>query len=115
MVCSLLHAVELIAVTVRGIVAAHNVYASSIVRCGQDQRLEYKISLDYVKVESIYAVHTYYVGRTIRRAHNLQCNEYNINQLTQEHASQCAELEQTNSRVTQVKSIHAKHSQEHGE
>lgn len=115
MVSSLLHAVELIAVTVRGIVAAHNVYAGSIVRCGQDQRLEYKISLDYVKAGSIYAVHTYYVGRTIRRAHNLQCNEYNINQLTQEHASQCAELEQTNSRVTQVKSIHAKHAQEDGE
>lgn len=92
MVCSLLHAVELIAVTVRGIVAAHNMYAGSIVRCGQGQRLQYKISLDFVKERSIYAVHTYYIGRTIGRPYNLQCNEYYINQLAQEHAPQCAEL-----------------------
>lgn len=63
MVSSLLHAVELIAVTVRGIVAAHNVYAGSIVRCGQDQRLEYKISLDYVKVVSKYLCCTYVLRR----------------------------------------------------
>jgi len=57
----------------------------------------------------------YHIGGAIRRTHNLQGNEDNVDQLAQEHAAQGAELEETNARIAQVESVHAEHAQEDGE
>lgn len=53
----------------------------------------------------------YHIGGAIRRTHNLQGYQHDVNQLAQEHAAEGAELEESDARIAQIESIHAEHAQ----
>lgn len=54
----------------------------------------------------------YNVGRAIGRANHLCRNQNDVNELTQEHESECAEFEQTDGRIAEIESVNSEHSQE---
>lgn len=61
------------------------------------------------------AVVGYNVGGSIRRTHNLQGYQHDVNELAQEHAAEGAELEQADARIAEVEAVHAEHAQENGQ
>lgn len=60
-------------------------------------------------------IERYHVRGPIGWSDCLRCNQYHINQLTDKHKAQRAELHQSNRRIAQIEAIHAEHSQKHRE